>query len=210
MRIRRPTQFLLIVLFLPVLFGLSGCPWSTDSKKPDDGGNTGYLEQTTITNVLQNLKKAYVEMNPDEYEKLLGHSQGGDAYDFEYIFDPNDVGGDDNIPPSWGFDDEMVATRNMFSKSEPNHDGYIAETIELSFDAGTPTPANDVNPGWQKVQLTGVNLYVDTRQSQSGENLRYLVSGDQADLYFAKTGNIWKIVRWVDRPIGLVAARQQS
>ena len=133
---------------------LVGC--RSDSKKPPDADPSPYLTQTSIPNVLANLTLAYTKMNYEEYQKLLDSS-------YEYIFAPQDIGGENNIPASWGRADELVSAEHMFNGSA-NRDGYRAEEILLTFTAGADTPT-ELNPDWRKVVLSNVNL-IDSRQAR--------------------------------------------
>jgi hypothetical protein len=176
---------------------LAGC--SSDDKKSTEPEPSNYLPQTSIANVIANLKTSYLEKNYEEYRKLLDPS-------FEYVFAPQDIGGPNNIPLSWGLADELLATQNMFHL-EPNKDGYWAEAITLSYQSGAPVDT-DLNPNWKKVVLSEIQLWLDSR-NETSDVLIYMVSGDKAELYFVQTGEtdddsglpIWKIVRWVDKPM---------
>ena len=185
---------------LPILLVLVGCPFSPDkNKEPIDPPVSEYLERTSISNVLYNLKLSYNKKNIEEY-KLLLHSE------FTNVFDPNDIGGEHDIPESWGYADEVASATNLFG-NQPNADGYRCETISLAFTAGADVESQ--YPGWRKVTLTQVQLNVDTRHKDSGDQLLYQVLGDQADLFFVQTdetndqgAKLWRIIRWEDKPVG--------
>ncbi len=205
MKHRRHLYRLLVALPLAVVV-LTGCPFSPkhNDTKPVEPSN--YLPQTTIPNVIANLSRSYTERNYEEYQKLLDSS-------YEYIFAPQDIGGPNNIPASWGRADELVSADHMFNKAS-NKDGYWAESISLSFTAGADT-ATVLNPSWRKVVLKDVTLRVYSRHETTSDPLTYEVLGDQANLYFFLTDEtapgtnlkVWKIVRWEDKPIvGAVAA----
>ncbi len=184
-------RYAFVVLLVLALGTLAGCPFIT--KGGDDKPNPEppvYPEPTTIGIVLQNLQKSYIEMNIDQYEKLFDPS-------YTYIFSPQDIG--DGNPESWGLSDEIVSARHMFSKTDANLDGNIAEKVRLTFDIGPEIP-NDLED-WTKVILSNVYLTLETRSAQTGDNTNYEVQGDQAYLWFKKVGGYWKIVQWEDRPI---------
>jgi hypothetical protein len=202
---RRRLTSVLIILPLALMV-LTGCPFSPkkDGTKPVDPST--YLPQTTISNVLANLTQAYKKKNYDEYQKLLDSS-------YEYIFAPQDIGGENNIPASWGRADELVSAEHMFGGAA-NRDGYRAEEIRLAFTAGADTPT-DLNPAWRKVILSNIILQIDSRHETSSDPLTYDVNGDKAELYFLLTEELWpgtdqriyKIVRWEDKPITAIAAK---
>jgi hypothetical protein len=203
---RRRLTSLLVVLPLALVL-LTGCPFSPKKdNKPPDPDPTSYLAQTSIPNVLENLKRAYTEKNYEEYRKLLDES-------YEYIFAPQDIGGPNNIPGSWGLADELTSANNMFS-GLPNRDNYWAEKIKLAFTAGADTPT-ELNPNWRKVVLSNVNLEIESREMTTSDPLTYQVIGDKAEIYFVLTDEtapdselrIYKIVRWEDKPFALVAAK---
>ncbi len=193
------------ILILPAFLLLAGCPFSPEKKDPvDPPPDSEYLALTSISNVISNLKKSYERMNYPEYSKLL-------ADDFEYVFAPEDVGGPNNIPESWGKADELLSAEHMFS-SQPNKDGYRADDIKLTFTAGSEE-TTPLDPTWKLVKLTQIHLMVNTNHPEKGQ-LLYEATNDQAWLYFLQTTEVdptsgkklWKIVRWEDKPIGAIAA----
>jgi hypothetical protein len=191
------TRMLLGLLFTVILAG--GCASDSKKKVPDPDPSL-YLPQTSIASVLANMTRAYEEMNYEEYRRLLDLS-------FVYIFAPQDIGGPNNIPPSWGLPDDLLSAARMFGH-EVNRDGYIAESITLAFTA-SPDDSTDLGPNWRKVVLSNVNLEIRSRHETSGDLLSYQVLGDKADLYFVETAEtvpgtsqrIWKIIRWEDKPL---------
>jgi hypothetical protein len=197
-----------LLIALPLVLFL-GCASESNRRccGPDPDPSL-YLPQTSIPNVLANLKRGYQEKNYGEYRKLL------DA-PFEYVFAPQDVGGP-NIPGSWGLADELTSANNMFS-GLPNRDNYWADTIKLVFTAGADTPT-DLNPNWRKVVLSNVNLEIESREMTSSDPLTYQIIGDKAELYFVQTDEtapgtdlrIWKIIRWDDKPISYGIAISQD
>jgi hypothetical protein len=184
---------------------LAGCG-SDSKKKPTDLEPPLYFPQTSIANVLGNLRRSYHDRYFDEYRKLLDPS-------FVFVFAPQDVGGPLHIPPSWGRPDDLDSTTRMFGDTV-NRDGYVTEEIQVTFDAGTDE-TTALNPNWRKVVLSNVVLEVLCRNPSTQDLLIYIVAGDQADLYFVETDEIapgtdqkiWKIVRWDDKPIAWAAPK---
>ena len=106
-----------MLLLLPLVLGLVGCPFSPEKKggNDDEPDVSEYKALITIPNVLYNLKLAYEELNYDEYAKLLDPS-------FRFRFDPRDVGPDQPWQElEWGIGEELDAHRHMFD-GEPNID----------------------------------------------------------------------------------------
>ncbi len=197
---------LLCMLCTMMLAG--GC--ASDSKKrPIIDHPLEYLPQTSSTNVLANMARAYQEMSYEEYRKLLDVS-------FEYVFAPQDTGGPNSIPGSWGLSDELLSASHLLGRVV-NSDGYLADAITVHFTQGPDTPA-DLNPEWRKVVLSNVNLEVAAREGTSNDPLTYQVIGDKANLYFVQTEEtapgtdlrIWKIIRWEDKPIGLRTGKSRN
>ncbi len=199
----RVLPFLLLTVMLA-----GGCASDSKKKEPEPDPSL-YLPQTSIANVLANMIRAYHEMNYEEYRKLLDVS-------FVYVFAPQDIGGPNNIPPSWGLPDDLLSAAHMFGH-EVNRDGYVAESIALTF-AASPYDSTDLGLNWRKVVLSNVNLEVLSRHETNGDHLIYQVLGDKADLYLVETAEtapgtsqgIWKIIRWEDKPISYGSAMTQS
>ncbi len=188
------------VLLLPLAIALSGCPFSPEKGKDDPTPpDTEYQPQTSITNVLANLRQSYIDMNYDEYEKLLD-----DAYVF--VFDPDDVGEETDFKDEWPRGDDLASARNMFGK-QPNADGRVVDAITLEFVAGS-AETSPVNPDWQRVILSAVELSLETTDQQGDKWFLETPGNYQAYLDFIETSEIheesgktiWKIVRWEDKP----------
>jgi hypothetical protein len=177
--------------------------WRREAPDPDP-----YMRQTSIANCLFNLKLSYNQRNEAKFNDLLDAT-------YQYIFDPRDVG-THGIPESWGRADEIVSATNIFT-AQANADGYVCEHISLNFQSGSDV-VSEVEPGWRKVTLTQITLLVDARHRDNGDPLRYEVIGDQADIHFIQTDaidqpsglRIWKIIYWVDKPIGAKTATEHT
>jgi hypothetical protein len=181
-----------------VLLLMNGCPFITSGGDgPTPPQPSPYKPQTSISNVLDNLTKSYTEMNYEEYVKLFADFTDAG---YTYIFDPRDIGGPHNNPPSWGLAEEKVSAQHLFSKTDANFEGYVAVSTSLTFARGSEIP-NDMET-WTKVVLSQIFLTVNTRQKDTRDPLDYLVQGDQANLWFVQNGAYWYIVRWEDQPFG--------
>ena len=160
-----------------------------------------YLPATSPHNVVLNLKKSWQELNYDAYASTLSD-------EFVYVFAQQDIGGPDYNPPTWGRADDLLSAFHLFSKADANSEGYVAESVSLSFNTDPEIP-NDMG-GWTKITLTDVFLTVVTYHRTTGDPLYYEVVGDRADLWFAQAGGTWKVVRWEDRPLQHGPATQPS
>ncbi len=196
-----------LVIFLSLLAGCS------DEAKRDpfiEGpGLDPYLKPTSISNVLYNLKVSYNMKDLAKYRECF-------ADGYVYVFDPRDVGGEHNIPESWGTVDEILSASHLF-QSQPNVDGYRCGSISLSFMVGAEQ-FSSIDANWRMVTLSQVQLYVEARHKDNGDQLIYEVINDRADFHFVRTDEvepvtgerIWKIVYWVDKPNGAKAATRNA
>ena len=170
------------------------------ASKPTDEEPTGYPAATSITQLLENLKLAYEELNYEEYARLLHE-------DFTFVFDPRDVG--PGRPwewenDTWGLIQDLESIRHMFG-GEPNLKGQIVERIQVSFDAGTPQTSTE-DPEWQMVLLTAVDLEAHATEQATGDQWILQTTGNyEGLLHVVQTqaegeSMVWKIIRWEDLP----------
>jgi hypothetical protein len=191
-----------------LVLGVLGLGCSDDKKKTVDPEPDPYMKQTSITNCLFNLKLSYNQRNVAKYSSLFDEG-------YMFVFDPSDVV-THGIPESWGRPDEIVSATNLFT-ALPNADGYVCESISLNFLAGAEAPSQ-ADSAWTEVTLSQVTLLVDSRHPSNGDPLRYEVIGDQADIHFIQTAEtdpssglkIWKIIQWIDKPIGAKTATETT
>jgi hypothetical protein len=188
------TAFLVLILFS---YGCSDDDDTVTPPPPED-------PRKTIAGTLQELIDAYEARDVDRYAALF------DQDSFLFVFDPIEVNDPDtDLPPSWGWEDEESANRNLFQ-------AQLVERIQVYFVVGSPEPATkqDVEErafpeGTMKVIATNVSLIVDTRDPAGSENIRYHVDGDNAIFFLYPDQNevvdgvpVWKIVEWRDKTIG--------
>ncbi len=74
----------------------------------------------------------------------------------------------------------------------------------------TPLQIPNDMAGWTKIVLSNIFLTVETHNQTTHDPLYYLVQGDQANLWFAKNGSTWTLVRWEDKPIGGLGTRAST
>lgn len=202
-----------VLLLVPLLVGLLGCPFSPDKKDdPDPPPPSEFKSQVSITNVLYNLDLAYTEMDYDEYAKLLDPA-------FTFVFDPDDIGPEEPWQEeTWGRGEELDSAENMFG-GQPNIDNRAVDRIELDFVAGQPE-TSPINDEWQMVILNAVDLALHTTDVGSGDQWLLQTPGNYfANIHFVTTDEIdsetdlpiINIVMWEDRPpdIGKFIAQKQ-
>ncbi len=188
-----PTAWRFVPLAAVMLFLGTGCPWDPEVTKPIP--QSKYLAQSSPANVLANLKTAYEERNYDEYAKLF-HQE------YVFLFNPDDVQGDNPTPDSWTRVEELQSAQGLFEDE-------TVERIQLTFNQGDPEAWSDIPPGGLKVRMDGVFLTVTTRNEQ-GEPLYLVVQGATHWFYFfedearpASDGKpVSEIRLWEDSPIG--------
>lgn len=141
----------------------------TDPSQPED--------------VLHNLRAAYI------LRDLTLHNSLFDTLGFEFVFDPIDMKYDPDVPKSWGWEDEQLAARNMFQS-------ILLERVRVQFAVGSPRfQGDDV----VEIDVSDVQLSLDTRDPAGGENIIFAVSGDAARFRLTRNASgKWKIAAWED------------
>jgi len=184
----RFVRVVLLVNFIALAIG--GCEATKRSQPlPPDWGEP----QTSISNVIDNFKRALIETKADRYAAQLADS-------FTFAFAQQDIGGSHNNPATWNRVADVLSMTHMCGKQVANTEGYVCDTIAFSFDRGTPVTDPD-HPNWTKLVLSNIYLTVVSHKQDTLDPLNYEVSGDQAYLYFAQSGSTWKLIRWEDHPI---------
>ncbi len=188
-------QSALLGLAVLSMTGAFGC--SDDDNTVAEPQPNPYLAQVTPENVLRNLITAYVEEDLDEYEKLFDHDL------FEFVFDPLDVQEDQDLPPFWLWDEERESAKNMF-------DSNLVLDIRLEYVPGMAVQVDEGDDvpdlSWMKVEVTNIELEIETKDPLGGENIIYKVSGDRGVFFFREYPNetvgglpLVRIVEWRDQ-----------
>jgi hypothetical protein len=179
-----------VLVCLLAAVGLSGC---SHSSQPLAGG---YVSQTSIPNVLYNLKLAFYELNLEEYASLLDD-------DFRHLPDRRNEGPDlPWVDETWGKEEEIERIRGLFN-GEPNINGQIVGSVRLNFSAGA-TERSWLDPGWFQVVLDPIRPVVMVTEEASGDE--WLLQGlrlhpwilhlVQTEEQVPETGErIWRIIR---------------
>jgi hypothetical protein len=81
-----------------------------------------------------------------------------------------------------------------------NFEGYVCREIQITWDLASPDTVRDF-PEWPRVVVSNVFFTASSQDESTGDPLDYLVRGDQAYLWFEKSGDTWMLVRWEDRPV---------
>jgi hypothetical protein len=189
-------------LVLAMAAALTGCPFSTspDDKAPPDPVQS-FVPRTSVANLLENLKAAYDERVPAEYESLL-------ARDFVFVF--SDLDQTDPTVPSDDLtrEDEVRIHESMF-------DATLVQTLTLRFHYDIQeleideeyTTENDTI--WT-LYVTNVYLYLYGGTPQHpNEPEGYELDGGVEQLWFRKNSwthsngsPIWTIMRWKEHNFG--------
>jgi hypothetical protein len=170
----------LLTLFLP------GCG---DDKKTTEPVPSHYRPQSSIENVLYNLRESYMRRDLAAYRLLF-------APEFEFRFNPLDaLNPSGGTPLSWNLAEECRAADSLFSSTQVD-----SISIEWLFaDAATDSAGTwIVQPTTARVLIASRNL--------DGEPLVYLVSDAPERFYLrsypqerASDGQpLWRVTRWAD------------
>lgn len=185
------------------IFFLAGCSGTEPTKSTPPPLDSESAEQRAqLSSMLDRFRTSYVGRDLETYADLFRE-------DFRFVFDPQDVAENPDIPDYWFWHDEMQSTGNMFEED-------LIKSISLDFVAGTDVPATEGDegnwefpPGTRKVTLSEVELRVVMIDPDGGEDIVYQVTGDQAVLFLvhdaldlAGSWRGWKILEWRDRRIG--------
>ncbi|HUT97879.1 MAG TPA: hypothetical protein VM054_02230 [bacterium] len=154
------------------------------------GGEEGVPhDQTTVLGTLNLFLDVWNDCDIDTYKGLL------DEDTFTFYFDPSDMGGEHDIPPSWGYTEEITAVTNLFE--------YVgAENIDVELDLeGVTEPEEDVVTYTARDIPYHVRVYVEAE-----EHIIYLAVGLlDMELMYADGG--WVITDWWDKvPYRLLVA----
>jgi hypothetical protein len=162
-----------------------------DDKKISEPTPSPYRPQSSIENVLYNLRESYIRRDLEAYRVLF-------APDFVFRFNPFDVYNPGfPVPSSWGISEECRAADSLFASKQVTN---IA--ISWSFpDAAVDSAAT----GTWILQATGVDVLVVTT-CEDGTHFSYLAE-DGREMFHLRTypqerasdGNsLWRITRWTD------------
>jgi hypothetical protein len=142
-------------------------------------------------NCLELLQTATTRQDSVAYAQLF-------TPDFTFVFWPVDVA-NQQTPAQWGLADELDSMGHMFHSDQ-------VHSISLSFQLSDPAPAGDIWPDTWRVEMTEINLRLDTRTAEgtalaievtSGHSTFYLK--EFPDQHPSPGTNLWKIYRWEDR-----------
>jgi hypothetical protein len=147
-------------------------------------GTEAYLDLSRPENVIENLQRAYRNRDIDAFEVLL-------APEFVFRFQTGDAPRSGQV--SWGYEEEVASTRNLFESKR-------VKEIEIRLEVREAVPATE--PGLEHTMLVRV-AYTSLRVTeQDGTVLQ--VQGDRQD-FFLRRGDgdhsdRWQIVEWRDLP----------
>jgi hypothetical protein len=175
---------------LALCLAVAGC--GSDKKKQIT--DPPVIAQTSPANCLQILKNAYTGKSLDAYAQLF-------TSDFTFVFYSLDVA-NQQTPEQWGLADELESANNMFTVD-------TVQGISLNFVLSDPVSSGDLYPDTYRVEMTQINLRLDT-QTQEGTALTVETSSGHSTFYFKEFPNqhpspgtnLWKIYRWEDRGFG--------
>ncbi len=137
-----------LVLAIAMIFSYSfGCILSPEEEiKPDPKPPVYFAPLTEPDSLIHNLVLAYLELNIEEYSRLLLRTDEGDyGQDYYWFNQVEDLGslGEEY----YSRDDDITRTGNLFlaAKGTPAKEEHpIIDSYKLEIDPGTWTPADSV------------------------------------------------------------------
>ncbi|MCX7020874.1 MAG: hypothetical protein NTW26_01110 [bacterium] len=146
-----------------------------------DGEDGVPHDQTTVMGTLLLFEDVWNDGDMDTYKVLLDEG-------FTFYFDPQDVGGDSDIPPSWGYTMEIMAVTNLFN-------AVGAENVDVDLDLSEVTePEEGVNTYMVRDVPYEVCVYVE----DEFDSITYIARGN-LDLELKKVDDEWVIINWWDK-----------
>lgn len=181
----RNGKALVIIGLLAVGLLVLGCDLFAiaDPGDGDSGDDLQWQEPSTPKIVLEDLEWSYDNAEYyDKYENLI-HD------DFIFYFDPQDV--DQGLPASWGKQDELDATKNLF-------ENVGAANIELSLTLTDYQPPEDTD-----TEHIYNNVPYNLRVTMPDEDLIYVAQGHgnyttKIDGTLDNGLDRWWLVTWYD------------
>ncbi|HUT97880.1 MAG TPA: hypothetical protein VM054_02235 [bacterium] len=144
-----------------------------------DGDGDGY-DTTTVLGVLNLFVDVWNDGDMDTYRVLL------DEDEFTFYFDPQDVGGGHDIPPSWGYTEEITAVTNLFN-------AVGAENVDVQLDLSEVTEPEE---GVETYKVE--NIEYEVRVHVEEEDIIYPANA-YLDMEFTKVDGRWVITEWWDK-----------
>lgn len=169
----------------------TACNDDSVSPKKDPPPGPSYEDLSEEWHVFNNLELCYNERNLAECQKLL------DADNFLFYFGSRDVGGD--VPPSWGYAEEVQATENMFS-GDGGRDNNPILSIELTLADIEKVQWEDYadEDAFPNETLRRGTVAYDFAMTTAND-LTWITPGQpRAEFVVRNVGGKWRIVEWRD------------
>jgi hypothetical protein len=153
---------------------------------------------TSPENLVSNIEILYTDSvrtateRKTEYEKLLAPPSGCDTCR-AFLFDFQPADEQSGTPDTWGRDQEIEATTNIFRAQETG--GIHELTLTIQFLPATEIQDDPEKPGWKEVFATNVHLRLLTTPQDGFE-----VLGGQAQFQAYPHGGRWWLGEWIDLP----------
>lgn len=178
---------------------LSGC--SEDPTKPSVED-----PRKSVEGVMQALIDAIEGREMERYASLF-HSK-----EFRFVFDRGDVIGNRELPPYWEWTEETAAIGALFRSP------YI-DRVSLDFviESSVPATPDDEDrrafpEGTIKVTVTDVDLVIEMRDPDGGEDIRFITDRDAGEYFLAPDSTeivdgvaVWKILEWRDKNVRVLS-----
>jgi hypothetical protein len=166
-------------VFIPLVIGLVvfvACVNTTDT------GDGVPHDQTTVLGTLYLFEDVWNNGELDTYKELL------DEEDFTFYFDPEDTGGEHDIPTTWGYGEEIQAYTNLF--------GAVGEeNVDVELDLSEVTEPEE---GAATCLIEEVPYEVRVHVEEGEYEMTYIASA-YLDVQLEKIADLWIITDWWDR-----------
>lgn len=183
--------------YLPLLLALLalGSCWNPFRPPLEDDSN-GTIQNRTPAQVLENLEFSYRERNINIYKELLCED-----FRFELISsEVNQIGVDlnnDGIRDSWwGYDEEVLFTRNLFSEGSSDGSYPPPDDIQLNLQI-PPEESWEEDPEVGHEDWVVIPCVFDLKLSYFSANAMITANG-VARFYLKPADNRWYIAIWRD------------
>lgn len=182
---RTGTQLLCAATFAVLALSAAGCIFGPgEDKDPPPPPPLAILPPTPPENLLKNLMTIYNDKEHSALERVNAYDslflkQTPTRTGFIFNFQPADIGPPNNLPPSWGLDEELEAHRGLFT-AQDNGEIYLLE-LRMTYGAADSLDSlPEGETGWDTIFVSNVYLRLMFNPNDGLE-----VNGGQADFTFA-------------------------
>ncbi|TDF74515.1 hypothetical protein [Candidatus Syntrophosphaera thermopropionivorans] len=184
----------LSLLLLSVLLLLTSC-WNPFRPRMEDHSDTT-IQNRTPQEVLENLELSYKERNINIYQELLSEDFRFELISSEVNQIGVDVNNDGLRDDWWGYDQEILYTKNLFTTG--SSDGSMPPPDELQLHLQIPPESSwEIDPQVGHEDWVIIPCMFDLKLSYYASNSMITASG-VARFYLKPMNNRWYLAIWRD------------